>query len=171
MWHGLKKAGHGAKRRGQGAGKLRQQDVTARQVRQGVDVLGAQGLAVENAALQNQQGRDLGEITQGLGDCGHVTLDEGNRRGALEELRQGLDARTRDRAAHQRILEDLVVGAQGAQLSADVRDLGDGEAAVLGDDGGRRGADLGLDFVDGGDLRGLNLAHVNSFTGCRPVRA
>ena len=56
--------------------------------------------------------------------------------------------------AGQRVLEDLVLGGRRPQRAAQGRQLGDGEAAVLGEDRGVGVAELGADLVDDGDLLG-----------------
>ncbi len=146
-------------RRGQEARDLGEQDVAARQVGQRVEVLGREQFAVDDAALDDQFRRLTGEVAQGLGDGRDVAVDEGDRRRADEELGQGFDIAAGDSAANERVLEDLVVGTQGTELTTKRRDLGDGEAAVLGDDGGAGRGDTRLHFVDGRDLGRLNLAH------------
>jgi len=67
-----------------------------------------------------------------------VAVNEGDRGRADEELGERLDVGTGDRAANQRVLEDLVVGASVRSWRRRVEILGDREAAVLGDDGRAR---------------------------------
>src|SRR5262249_11224821 len=61
------------------AGDLGEQLVARRQLGQRLDLFGLEGTVAEQAALQHQAGRRLGEITQRLGRRRRITLHERDR--------------------------------------------------------------------------------------------
>ena len=71
----------------------------------------------------------------------------------------------------QGVLVDLVVAAGGGQLPAQLGQLGDGEAAVLGQHGTVGGVQAVPHLVDDGDLVGPRIVHGPSAERSAQVRA
>ena len=74
-----------------------------------------------------------------------------------------------DRQADEGVLEDLVVATGGGQTLAEFGQLGHRQAAVLGDDRGRRCAEALAHLVDHGHLVGSRIVHRSSTGESRPA--
>ena len=130
-----------------GAGQLGQQNLAGLQVGELADLGRAERLAVHQPALDHQQRVGLGEITQRLRGIDGLTVDERHRRRTDEQLVHTLHTGVRGSPLDQGVLGDGVrgVGAQGPPQLGELRHL---QAAVLGDDGCRRGPELVGDLGD-----------------------
>ena len=118
-------------RRGDEAGELRDHRVAARELCERLEVLDRDGGAVHRAALELKHLVLLAEVGDRL--CGQrgIAADERERRRALEQLLEGVDARLVGRADRQAILDDSKARVGLAQLLAQVGDLGDRDSAVV----------------------------------------
>ena len=149
----LEQARHLLHRRGQGAGQTCQQHVPGRQVGQRRQVRGRQQRPVGQSALDDEMRVGPREVPQRLGHRTDVALHEGQCVGAGQVFGQRLVVAAVDGPADQGVLEDLVVAPDATPArSAELGQLGDGQAAVLAHDGGRRLAQARLDLVDHLDL-------------------
>src|SRR6476620_458971 len=137
-----------------GARKLGQQNLAGLEVRELRDLLGAQGLAVEDASLDHEEGVCLGEVTQTLGRLDRVTGDEGDGRRALEVAVEGRDTGLLGGALRERVL-DHGVGGVFPDRAAQLRELGHGQTAVLGENGRTGLTELVRDLGNGCALLGV----------------
>ena len=120
-----------AERREHRAGQLAQEHLTRLEVRQLGDLLGAEGLAVQDATLDDQGGVGLGKVTQTLGRLDDVALDEGDRGRTGQEVVEAVDPRILRGELGQRVLDHGVVGVL-AEGAPQFLQLLHGETAVLG---------------------------------------
>src|SRR5690349_11399229 len=74
-----------------GAGQLGQQNLTGLEVSELVDLVRRDGLALEDTALDDENGVGLGEGTKALGRLDHVTVHEGERGRTGEQRVETLD--------------------------------------------------------------------------------
>ena len=141
---GLEEAGELLERGGDGPGHLGQEHVARGQVGQGGEVLGRQEAVAVQATLDDQV-----RVWSGRSRAGPWPPRSPRPRrrrwrwGPPEAGRQRLMATAADRQLDQGVLVDLVVAAGGPERAAQGGELGDGQAPVLGEDGGvgaRRGA-------------------------------
>src|SRR6478736_6306309 len=137
-----------------GARKLGQQNLAGLEVRELRDLLGGQGLAVEDASLDHEEGVCLGEVTQTLGRLDRVTGDEGDGRRALEVAVEGRDTGLLGGALRERVL-DHGVGGVFPDRAAQLRELGHGQTAVLGENGRTGLTELVRDLGNGCALLGV----------------
>ncbi len=137
-----------------------QQDLARGDLRQGVDLLGAQALALEQATLDEKVGVVLGELSEcpGHGDrvAGRTVLalaHEGHR-GRPDKQVLEVEAQLLNGEPHQGVLVDLVLAAGIAQRTAQFGECGYVQTAVFGqhDRFGRRQSLT--DLVDDRDLPG-----------------
>ncbi len=147
----LEQARGPGRQRLQGTGHLGQQHLTRLEVGDPVDLGRGHRPAVEHATLDDEQRVRPGEVAQALGRLDRVTGDEGDRGRAEQQAVVDGDAGVGRGPLGQGVLDDRVRGVV-AERAAQIGDLLDGQAAVLGDDGrGRVGEVLG-DLGDRADL-------------------
>src|SRR6185503_1915675 len=87
-----------------GAGQLGQQNLTRLEVSDLVDLVGRDRAALEDTALDLQDGVGLGEIAKTLGRLDRVATDEGERGRTGEQRVEALDARVNGRPLRERVL-------------------------------------------------------------------
>ena len=104
--------------------------------------------------MTTSAGAASAEVAERLGRGDGVAPHEGDGRRALEQRDEVGEPGLLGRPAGQRVLEDLVLGGRRAQRAAQVGQLGDRQAAVLGEDRRVGFVELGADLVDDGDLLG-----------------
>ena len=93
-----------------GAGELRQQHLAGLEVGQLADLGRRQRLALEDAALDDEQRVCLREVAQALRGLDDIAGDEGERGRTGEQVVETGDARVRRGALGQRVLRDRVGG-------------------------------------------------------------
>ena len=133
-------------------GQLGQQHLARLQVGQLGDLRRAELLAVEHAALDHQQRVGLGEVAQALGGLDHVAADERDRRRPdqqVGELAGDLGLGGRDLG--QRVLDHRELGVLSECL-AQLTELRDRQAAILGQHGARRRLERLRQLGDCGDF-------------------
>src|SRR5262249_12702982 len=135
----LEQAGRLRERRLEPAGEAREQLITRRYVGEGLDVFGRELARPEQPALEHQVLVGAGEVAQRVGRgyrVAAVLADERDCDRAVERIDEIFEPDIFRGPLGQRVLEDLVVGARGTQRGAQLRDLVDGDPAVLGENGG-----------------------------------
>src|SRR5579863_8270977 len=145
-------AGH---RRLHGASQLGQQHLARLKVGELADLGRGQCLAVEHAALDDEQRVRLGEVQQALGGLRDVTVDERDR-GRPRQQRPDLVAQARlgRRELRERVLGD---GERGVapEVAPQLGHLCDRQAAVLGKHRAARVAELAREIFHHGRLLGV----------------
>src|ERR1700722_18299500 len=131
---GLEEAGQLGQRRLERAGKPSQKDIAGREVGQRPELAGREDIAGDEAALDDQVGVGPGELAEGLGHRAHVTLDERDGGWPGQQVLERLVRAAGDGQPDEGVLEDLIVAAGGSEVPPQLRQVGDGEAAVLGND-------------------------------------
>src|SRR5436190_7026785 len=103
-----------------GAEHLAAQDLERRELRQLVDVVGADLLPLEDAAADREHLRVAGRVGERLRNRDHVALglDERDRGRPLEQCEERVGARVLRRPASERVLDDRELRAVLEQLAA-----------------------------------------------------
>ena len=157
-----------AERREHRAGHLAQEHLARLEVGQLGDLLRVEGLAVQDATLDDQGGVRLGKVTQTLRRLDHVALDEGDGGRAGEEVVEAFDAHLGGGDLGQRVLDHGVVGVL-TEGAPQVLQLLHGETAVLGQHSACGTVERLNDLRDGGLLY-LPAPWVSFRTGRPPLR-
>src|SRR5690349_14655909 len=139
------------------AGQLGQQHLARLQVGDLLDLGDGQRATVHVAALDDQRFVVLGELLQRLGGVDSLAPDERDRGRTDEQFVEPVDARLRRGPLDQRALGDRIGGGV-TERSAQILEVGDGQSAVLGDQGGRRILELLGDVGNRGGLFSLGHA-------------
>ena len=103
------------------------------------------------------------EISEHLRDWPDILANEDDGRRPMQENAESGLVAVRSRAAHQGVLEDLVLGTRGAQLSAQSCQVAHLEAAVLGEDRRAGAAEMLAHLLHDGDLLRSRTCHERSF--------
>src|SRR5690606_33804496 len=112
--------------------ELGEEDLARLEVGQLVDLVRAERLPIEEAALQDERGVSLREVAQTLRRIDRIARDEGDRGGAGEHRLVELDSGVLGGDLGQRVLGDGI--ARGiAKRAPQILQLLDVEAAVLGE--------------------------------------
>src|SRR5450631_2197180 len=151
-----------------GSGQLGQEDLAGLEVRELGDLLGRQGLAVQDAGLDHEEWVCLGEVTQALGRPHRITGDEGDRGRAREQTIKSRDSGFLGCDLGKRVLHDGV-GSVLANAATQGGQLRHGQAAVLREHGRTRAPELVRQLGDGCCLFGL--CHWASFRNEMPEKA
>src|SRR4051812_47328692 len=123
-----------AERREHRAGQLAQEHLAGLEVGQLGHLRRVEGLAVQDAALDDKGGVRLGKVTQTLGRLDHVAVDEGDRGRTGQQVVEAVDAHLGGGDLGQRVLDHGVVGVR-TEGAPQVLQLLHGETAVLGQHG------------------------------------
>ncbi len=124
-----------------GPGELGEENLTGLEVGELLDLSGVEDAPVHVRGLEDEQRVVLGEVLQPLGTLDRIALDERDRARPGEQLLEALDTGLAGGPLGERVLHHRVVG-DPLQGAAQLADLGHGEAAVLGEHGGIRRAEL-----------------------------
>src|SRR5574337_298011 len=119
-------------RRLQQAGDLRDQHFAARDRRQGLHPCSVERAAGVSAALDDQLVVALGEVGDDFGRGDGVFRKTVDQR-AGHDRRGDLERRARDRATRERVLQHVKIDALVTRLAAQLVQVLDGQAAVLGE--------------------------------------
>src|SRR5436190_11149408 len=119
-----------------GAEHLAAQDLERRELRELVDVAGADLLPLQDAAADREHLRVAGGVGERLRDRDHVAvgLDERDRGRPFEQREERLGAGVLGRPASERVLDDREFRTVLEQLAAQIVDLRHRQTAVVGDD-------------------------------------
>ena len=104
----LEQARGPGRQRLEGTGELGEQHLARLEIGDLVDPSAAEGLAVEHAALDDQQRVGLGEVAQALGGLDRIALDERDRGRAGEQAVVDRDAGIGRGPLGERVLDDRV---------------------------------------------------------------
>ena len=153
---------------GEGAGHVGEQHVACRQVRKRRDPLRAQELRAQHATLDDQDVVVLGEALQRLCRSGWVSVCEGQRGGAEQQIGQ-LVGHALGSDTSEGHLHDLHLGLVCLELATEVLLILDREAGVLGEEHRLRVVEALLDVGDGLDLFGSWHSSSSSYRKRAPV--
>src|SRR5262249_19581411 len=129
------------------ADDLRDQDLARGQLRQVGELRLVEDAAIDPAGFHGRLALLADEIQQHLGRRYRILQREGDRRRALQECGQGLAVL--DRALEERVLDDVILRLGLAEALAQVRDLRDGQAAIVRKDRAFAPSDQFTEFADG----------------------
>src|SRR5206468_9817515 len=137
------------------AHELAPEGLLRRQVRQGLELRRLEHRAFDEAHLDGQRRVRPDEGLERPGDAHRVLRGEHEARRSREMRRQRVQRRILHGQARQPILHHLVLGGGGLELLSQVRELADGEPAVLGEHRRLGGAQP---FLQGADALHLRLS-------------
>src|ERR1017187_7940722 len=124
------------------AGELGEQDVARWQLGEGLHPAGVQHLPLDEAGDEGQPAVDPVVVAEDLGRDGELPEPQGQSHGTVEDRAELADAGLLGGPAGEGVLGDLVVDPLAPQLGAQLLELLDRQAPVVGDDGRGRPAEL-----------------------------
>ena len=167
----LDQVGQLAERSDQCAGELGEQYVPRRQFCKGVDVGGRDDPFADHASLDDQIRVVAGEVPQRLRDRTHVASHERDGGRTAQQLVHRRLRSVGDSDLDEGVLVDLVVATRRGESLAKLGQLGDGEAAVLGQQCPIRLRKAVAYLVDDGDLLSPRIVHGSSAEQVARIRA
>jgi hypothetical protein len=134
--HRRRKDADHLERAGENADELGAQDIRRRQLGELLDLITADRRAVEDASPDDEHTAGARDIAERLrdGDGIAVRLEEGDRRGTVEQGQERIRTGSLGGTPGERVLDDTEACAVLKQLRAELVDLRHGEAAVVRDE-------------------------------------